>query len=70
MKDSVEEANDEAHESENQDKKRRAINLDRMEEIYDNILDVKRDGAQKDVFEVCNTDSKSKYSRSAAPEGS
>ena len=41
LKDRVEEKNDEALESDNKDVKRRAVNMDRLEEIYDHILKIK-----------------------------
>jgi len=44
LADKVETANDENRESDNYDKKRRAINMDKLEEIYDKIVDAKRDG--------------------------
>ena len=48
----VEDNNDEARASENEDIKRRAENLDKMEEIYDKILEDKEKGLTTRCTEV------------------
>jgi len=51
LKDAVEEHNDENRDSENFDKKRRALNMDKLEEIYDQIYISKRDNKLNRMWE-------------------
>jgi len=51
LKDLVETHNDENRDSENFDKKRRALNMDKLEEIYDQIYIAKRDNKPNKMFE-------------------
>jgi len=51
LKDLVETHNDENRDSENFDKKRRALNMDKLEEIYDQIYTSKRDKKPNKMWE-------------------
>ena len=42
--------NEKDRESENLDDKRRALNLDKLKEIYDHVANAKRDGKKHEAF--------------------
>ena len=46
----VETNNDEKRDSKNFNTRRRALNMDKLEEIYDHIVDAKRDNTHSNVF--------------------
>ena len=56
LREEIEETNDEDRESNNYDKRRRAYNMDKMEEIYDKIVTAKNRGVKTRVFENTNVD--------------
>ena len=59
LRTNVETNNDEKRDSKNFDTRRRAYNMDKLEEIYDHIVDAKRDDTHSDVFkkvDIQNTD--------------
>ena len=50
LRNTVETHNSELRESQNFDTRRRAFNMDKLEEIYDHIVDAKREDIESNVF--------------------
>ena len=66
LKEVVEVHNDENRECENYDKKRRALNMDKLEEIYDHIVDAKRDGLENKCLDKVDVKDTKPYYRATS----
>ena len=63
LRKNVETENDDLRESGNFDERRRALNLDKFEEIYDSIINDKRDETHTDIFTKIDIKNSQKYHR-------
>ena len=59
----LETKNEEDRNSSDKEKRQRAENIDKIEEIYDKIIDKKYNSQEKDVFDSVKVDDKSTYFR-------
>ena len=63
LRNTVETHNSEERESENFDTRRRAINMDKFEEIYDHIVDAKREDNESNVYNKIDIKDTKEYIR-------